>query len=126
MAVESAFEIGVFAHPHRIVRYANEHHSRSTTQSTAGATALVGPNACGCCGPMFAQFGVVLLGPSAAAPLYWLFVDFSSPVGSFFFVASIAILTGGFAYLANVLSIEHCTLPEQTQSHSIEQVESSD
>ena len=29
----------------------------NSTQSTAGAAALVGPNACGCCGPMFAQLG---------------------------------------------------------------------
>ena len=98
----------------------------NSAQSTAGAAAIVGPNACGCCGPMFAQLAVVLLGPSAAAPLYWLFVDFSSPVGSFFFVGSVALLTGGFVYSANALSFEHCALPEQTQSRSIEQVESSD
>lgn len=94
--------------------------SRST-QSTAGAAALVGPNACGCCGPMFAQLGVVLLGPSAAAPLYWLFVDFSSPVGSFFFVASIGLLTSGFVYSANALSLEHCVIPGQPQSNPVEQ-----
>ena len=98
----------------------------SSTQSTAGAAALVGPNACGCCGPMFAQLAVVLLGPSAAAPLYWLFVDFSSPVGSFFFVASVGLLTGGFVYSANALSLEDCTIPGETQSRSVEQVESVD
>lgn len=98
----------------------------SSAQNTAGAAALVGPNACGCCGPMFAQLAVVLLGPSAAAPLYWLFVDFSSPVGSFFFVASVGLLTGGFVYSTNVLSIEQCDVPSQNQSHTIERIESTD
>lgn len=92
----------------------------SSSHSTAGAAALVGPNACGCCGPMFAQLGVVLLGPSAAASLYWLFVDFSSPVGSFFFIASVRLLTGGFVYSANLLSVEHCDISEQTRSDSVE------
>ena len=98
----------------------------SSTQSTAGAAALVGPNACGCCGPMFAQLGVVLLGPSAAAPLYWLFVDFSSPVGSFFFVASVGLLTGGFVYAADTFSFEQCAVPPTDQPQSTNQVESAD
>ena len=96
------------------------------TQSTAGAAAVVGPNACGCCGPMFAQLAVVLLGPSAAAPLYWLFVDFSSPVGSFFFVASVGLLTGGFVYSANALTPEVCSVPDEEQSQSTGQLGSSD
>lgn len=104
-------------------RYTNRSGS---AQNTAGAAALVGPNACGCCGPMFAQLAVVLLGPSAAAPLYWLFVDFSSPVGSFFFVASVGLLTGGFVYSTNVLSIEQCDVPSQNRSRSIEQTKSMD
>lgn len=98
----------------------------SSTQSTAGAAALVGPNACGCCGPMFAQLGVVLLGPSAAAPLYWLFVDFSSPVGSFFFIASVGLLTGGFVYAADALSFDQCSVPPTDQPQSVNQVESAD
>lgn len=85
-----------------------------SSQSTAGAAALVGPNACGCCGPMFAQLAVVLVGPSAAAPLYWLFVDLASPVGSFFFITSVALLTGGFVYSVNALSLEECDLPQHT------------
>ena len=104
-------------------RYADE---SSTTQSTAGAAALVGPNACGCCGPMFAQLGVVLLGPSAAAPLYWLFVDFSSPVGSFFFVASVGLLTGGFVYAADTLSFDHCAVPQSNQPQSINKMDGAD
>lgn len=97
----------------------------SSTQSTAGAAALVGPNACGCCGPMFAQLAVVLLGPSAAAPLYWLFVDFSSPVGSFFFVASVGLLTAGFVYSANALTPEVCSVPADGQPQAADQLKSS-
>ena len=103
--------------------YANE---SSSTQSTAGAAAVVGPNACGCCGPMFAQLAVVLLGPSAAAPLYWLFVDFSSPVGSLFFVASVGLLTGGFVYSANALTSEVCSVPADGEPRAAGQPESSD
>ena len=98
----------------------------SSTQSTAGAAALIGPNACGCCGPMFAQLAVVLLGPSAAAPLYWLFVDFSSPVGSFFFVASVGLLTAGFVYSANALSFDQCSVSARMHSQSRSSVDSID
>lgn len=98
----------------------------NSTQSSAGAAALVGPNACGCCGPMFAQLIVVLLGPSAAAPLYLLFVDIASPVGSFFFVTSVALLTGGFVYSVNALSFEQCTVPSTTRSQPIDRTEQAD
>lgn len=98
----------------------------NSAQSTAGAAALVGPNACGCCGPMFAQLAVVLLGPSAAAPLYWLFVDFSSPIGSFFFVASVGLLTGGFVYSADAFSLDQCATPQQDYSRPREQVKGAD
>lgn len=98
----------------------------NSTQSTAGAAALVGPNACGCCGPMFAQLAVVLLGPSAAAPLYWLFVDLSSPVGAFFFVGSVALLTGGFIYSVNALAPEICSVPTEEQPQVAGQLKSSD
>ena len=100
--------------------------SANSTQSTAGAAALIGPNACGCCGPMLAQLAVVLLGPSAAAPLYWLFVDFASPVGSFFFVASVGLLTGGFVYSANALTPEVCSVTADGQPQTAGQLESSD
>ena len=85
----------------------------SSTRSTAGAAALVGPNACGCCGPVLAELAVVLLGPSAAAPLYWLFVDFSSPVGSLFFVVSVALLTGSFVYATEVLLPDRCSVDRE-------------
>ena len=74
---------------------------------------------------MFAQLDVVLLGPAEAAPLYWLFVDFSSHVSSFF-IASMGLLTGGFVYSANLLSVEYCDISEQTRSDSVEQIENAD
>lgn len=77
--------------------------SVDSSQTVSGAVALTGPNACCCCGPVLSQFAVVLLGPSAAAPLYWVFVDIASPVGGFFFVASIALLTGSLVYAARSL-----------------------
>lgn len=98
----------------------------SSTQSTSDAAALVGPNACGCCGPMLAQVAVVLFGPSVAAPIYWVFVDFSSPVGSFFFVASVGLLTGGFVYSANALAPDVCSVPSQAQPERSEHPARSD
>lgn len=94
----------------------------NSTQSSAGAAALVGPNACGCCGPMLAQFIVVLLGPSAAAPLYLLFVDIASPVGSLFFVISVAFLTGGFVYSVNDLSFDQCAVSSSNRSQTVDHV----
>ena len=104
-------------------RYAS---GSSSTQSTSGAAALVGPNACGCCGPMLAQVAVVLFGPSVAGPIYWLFVDFSSPVGSLFFVASVGLLTGGFVYSANALAPDVCSVPSQSQPERSEHPARSD
>ena len=98
----------------------------SSTQSTAGAAAVVGPNACGCCGPVFAELAVVLVGPSAAAPLYWLFVDFSSPIGSLFFVASVALLTGSFVYAANTLLPEQDLIEQKGRSHSADFADQAD
>ncbi|EMA45350.1 hypothetical protein [Halococcus saccharolyticus] len=62
--------------------------------TTAGAVGLAAPQACCCCGPLLSQLAIVTLGPSAAAPIYLLFADPSSSIGSLFFVASVAILAG--------------------------------
>ena len=66
--------------------------SRSGT--TAGTVGVAAPQACCCCGPLLSQVAIVALGPSAAAPIYLLFADPSSSIGSLFLVASVAILTG--------------------------------
>lgn len=63
-------------------------------EATAGTAAVAAPNACCCCGPVVAELAVVSVGPAAAAPLYWLFVDLASPVGALFFVASVGLLVG--------------------------------
>jgi hypothetical protein len=65
-----------------------------TSGSTAGVVGIAAPQACCCCGPLLSQVGVVVLGPSLGAPIYLLFADPSSSIGSLFFVASVAILTG--------------------------------
>ncbi len=65
---------------------------------TSGTAAVAAPNACCCCGPIISELAVVSVGPSAAAPLYWLFVDLASPVGALFFVVSVALLVGNLAW----------------------------
>jgi hypothetical protein len=72
----------------------NQSASAGTSQTTAGVAGMAAPQACCCCGPALSQLGVVLFGPSIAAPLYLLFADPTSSIGSLFFVASVAILTG--------------------------------
>ncbi|WP_049913212.1 hypothetical protein [Halococcus thailandensis] len=65
-----------------------------TSQTGAGIAGIAAPQACCCCGPALSQIAVVVLGPSAGAPIYLLFGDPSSSIGSLFFVASVAVLTG--------------------------------
>lgn len=71
------------------------------SEGIAGSASLAAPNACCCCGPALAQLAVVALGPTTAAPFYWLFVDIASPVGALFFVASVALLTGNVVRFAD-------------------------
>ncbi|PSP56288.1 hypothetical protein BRC82_01985 [Halobacteriales archaeon QS_1_67_19] len=66
----------------------------ASAEATAGSAAVAAPNACCCCGPVLAELTVASVGPAAAAPLYWLFVDLASPVGALFFVASVGLLVG--------------------------------
>jgi hypothetical protein len=69
--------------------------SRGGSSGTgAGIAGIAAPQACCCCGPALSQIAVVTLGPSVGAPIYLLFGDPSSSIGSLFFVASVAILTG--------------------------------
>jgi hypothetical protein len=70
-----------------------------TTETTTGTAAVAAPNACCCCGPVVTELAVVAVGPSAAAPLYWLFVDLASPVGALFFVGSVGLLAGNLVYV---------------------------
>jgi hypothetical protein len=68
------------------------------TEGTAGTAALMGACTCGCCGPLVAKVAVLAAGPSIAAPLYWIFVDSASPLGSLFIIASIGLFTGSLVY----------------------------
>jgi hypothetical protein len=86
----------------------------ATSPTTAGAVGLAAPQACCCCGPLLSQLAIVTLGPSAAAPIYLLFADPSSSIGSLFFVASVAILAGTLVYAAESTAgaePEQCVVP---------------
>jgi hypothetical protein len=74
--------------------------SDGASQTSAGAAGIAAPQACCCCGPALSQIAVALFGPSVAAPIYLLFADPTSSIGSLFFVASVAILTGTLVHAA--------------------------
>jgi len=88
--------------------------SDGASQTTAGVAGIAAPQACCCCGPVLSQITIVTLGPSAAAPIYLLFADPSSSIGSLFFVASVAILTGTLVRAAQKVSrsdLQQCVVP---------------
>lgn len=68
------------------------------TQGTAGTAAVVGSCTCGCCGPLVAKIALLAVGPSIAAPLYWVFVDSASPLSAVFIVASYVLFAGSLVY----------------------------
>ncbi|WP_158058034.1 hypothetical protein [Halorussus halophilus] len=76
-------------------------HGTGAMETTAGSAAVAAPNACCCCGPVISELVVVSVGPAAAAPLYWLFVDLASPLGALFFVTSVALLAGNLVRAGN-------------------------
>jgi len=58
-----------------------------------GTLAASGATACCCCAP--ALYGAVgVLFGAAATPVYWAFMDPTSPVGGIFLAASVVVLTG--------------------------------
>ena len=67
-------------------------------EGTAGTAAVAGSCTCGCCGPLVAKVAVLAAGPSVAAPLYWVFADPASPLGSLFVVGSVTLFTGSLVY----------------------------
>lgn len=73
------------------------------TRGLFGGLATTGATACCCCAP--AIYGVVsaALGLSAS-PLYWVFLDPASPLGSSFFVAAIVLMTASGVQLARSLT----------------------
>lgn len=68
-----------------------------------GAIATTGATACCCCGPAVYAIASAILGVSAS-PLYWAFIDPSSPVGALFFVGAVVLLTGSSIQLASALA----------------------
>lgn len=90
------------------------------SQSTAGTVTFVGSCPCSCCGPMVAKFIIIAVGPSAAAPIYWVFVDLASPAGALFLVSSIALLTANLLQTVEAVSESPaCTLEGSTPSPGI-------
>lgn len=67
-------------------------------EGTAGSAAIVGTCTCGCCGPLVAKIAVLAVGPSIAAPLYWVFVDSASPLSALFIVGTLVLFTGSLIY----------------------------
>ncbi|WP_262174570.1 hypothetical protein [Haloarcula laminariae] len=77
-----------------IARYWRIEEHAGLTEGTTGTATVVGSCTCGCCGPLVAKIGLLALGPSVAAPLYWVFVDPASPLTVLFIVGTIALFTG--------------------------------
>ena len=91
------------------------------TNSTVGTVAFVGANACSCCGPIIGQFIILIAGSSAAAPIYWLFVDLASPAGTLFLVTSIALLTASLLHAAKILTDSPvCIVDEQPTTSGLQ------
>ena len=70
-------------------------------RSTAGPGGVLGVCTCGCCGPLVAKVTLLAAGPAISAPLYWVFVDTSSPLSTLFIVASAILFTGTLVYTAD-------------------------
>jgi len=62
-------------------------------RAVIGAVTTAGATACGCCAPAVYGAAGALFG-AAATPVYWAFMDPSSPVGGLFFAASVLFLVG--------------------------------
>ena len=91
------------------------------TESTVGTAAFVGANACSCCGPIIGQFVILIAGSSAAAPIYWLFVDLASPAGTLFLVTSIALLTGSLLHaVKSLVNSPACKISEPTSTSGVQ------
>lgn len=81
-----------------IARHWRLEERAGVAQGTVGSAAVVGSCTCGCCGPLVAKVAILAAGPSLAAPVYWLFVDGSSPLSTLFTVGSVLLFTGSLLY----------------------------
>lgn len=96
-----------------IARHWRVEEQAGMTETTAGSAAVIGSCTCGCCGPLVAKIAVLAVGPSIAAPIYWVFVDTASPLSALFIIASTVLFVGTLLY-----SIETARQPEHIQSKS--------
>lgn len=77
--------------------------------------ALVGLNAA-----ILAKFAILAVGPSAAAPFYWVLVDLDSPVGILFHVVSIALLMASLlSTMGTIAESPACALEENDTSRGV-------
>lgn len=103
MVVMIAMIVGLIAANGAFVAYQWRCRGKTGVSGTTGAAALAAPNACCCCGPVISQIAVVAVGPTAAMPIYWLFIDTSSPLGVVFFAASLVLLLGNVVRFSTAL-----------------------
>ena len=96
------------------VAYQWQCRGKTGMSGATGAAALAAPNACCCCGPVISQIAVVALGPTAAMPIYWLFIDTGSPLGLLFFSLSIVLLLSNVVRFSAALNSTTSTLETET------------
>lgn len=74
--------------------------STDLSRESLGAAATTGATACCCCAPASYATLSVFFG-AAASPVYWAFMDPTSPVGGVFFATSVLVLTGSIVQTAS-------------------------
>lgn len=84
-------------------------------RAMVGTVAASGATACCCCAPAFYGAVGVLFG-AAAAPVYWAFLDPTSPVGGLFFAASVLMLTGSALHASHDPA---CAIPREPDSGAV-------
>lgn len=93
MSVGTALLIGLVSVNTMLATTVWQHDSGvESSGGVLGAVATTGATACCCCGPAVYAITSAILGVSAS-PLYWAFVDPSSPVGSLFLAGAVVFLT---------------------------------
>lgn len=86
--------------------------SLDSPQAIVGTVTTAGATACGCCAPaVYGAAGAVF--GAAATPVYWAFMDPSSPVGGLFFAASVLILTGSAVRASHDPA---CAIPRKSEA----------
>jgi hypothetical protein len=87
---------------------ANQWERASDAESSRalfGSLAASGATACCCCAPAMYGVASAVLG-AAASPIYWAFMDPTSPVGGTFFAVSVLLLTTSLVRSANDIVCE--------------------